>query len=714
MLKCKNSDDGEEFLMKLSEKWLREWVNPALSREELIHQLTMAGLAVESCELFENSKDDYIFEFELTPNRGDCLSVLGIAREVAALTGAKITETKTFPDIAEKLLRFNKDLQKEIKINIESPQDCPRYIGRVIKNFNPDEITPSEIQLKLRQSGVKLIHPIVDVMNFVMLELGQPLHAFDLDKIDKNIIVRQSKASESIVLLDGKNVELQKDTLVIADQKNIHAIAGIMGGLGSAVSENTHAIFIESAFFAPHAIAGRARKYGLHTDASHRFERGVDPELPRRAIERATELLSNIYSDLNISEMIEKASPEYLPIVPKINLRLSRVEKILGLKLSQNKIQDILLKLNMKLDCFAPQKDAGLAMTPGLEMVVVSPPSYRFDITEEIDLIEEIARIYGYENLPVQKNISPSAQIVSKPEKSLSLSDIKKTLIHQGFQEIITYSFISEKSQSQFDPENAALKLTNPISTEYAVMRTNLWSGLISTVMYNLNRQQEYLRFFETGLRFVGDKQEPVLSGVWAGKAFYEQWGETKRDVDYYDLKNNITQLLMLTREAENFVWESGSHPALHPAQTAKIIYNKKIIGFCGALHPELHSSLDIKIPVFLFEIELSALSQLRLPYFQNFSKFPTVRRDIALVVDQALEIKVLKDIILNYSGDYLVDLCVFDVYQGKNLPQGKKSLALGLIFQALDRTLLEEEIQNLMTKIVENLKSESGAVLRE
>lgn len=694
--------------MKLSEKWLQEWVNPAaLSREELIHQLTMAGLAVESCEPFENTKDDYVFEFELTPNRGDCLSVLGIAREVAALTGAKITETKTFPDIAEKLLRFNKDLQKEIKINIESPQDCPQYIGRVIKNFNPDEITPSEIQLKLRHSGIKLIHPIVDVLNFVMLELGQPLHAFDLDKIainskNKEIIVRQSKSGESIILLDGKNVELQDGTLVIADQKNIHAIAGIMGGLDSAVSENTQAIFIESAFFAPHAIAGHARKYGLHTDASHRFERGVDPELPRRAIERATELLSNIYSDLNISEMIERTSPEYLPIAPKINLRLSRVERILGLKLSQNNIQDILQRLHMDY-----------SILPDSNMMVY-PPSYRFDITEEIDLIEEIARIYGYENLPVQKNISPSTQIVSKPENSLSLSDIKKTLIHQGFQEIITYSFISEKSQSQFDPESSALKLTNPISTEYAVMRTNLWSGLVSTVMYNLNRQQEYLRFFETGLRFVGDKQEPVLSGVWAGKAFYEQWGETKRDVDFYDLKNNITQLLMLTREAENFVWESGTHPALHPAQTAKIIYNKKIIGFCGALHPELHNSLDIKIPVFLFEIELSALSQLRLPYFQNFSKFPTVRRDIALVVDQALEIKVLKDIILHYSGDYLVDLCVFDVYQGKNLPQGKKSLALGLIFQALDRTLLEEEIQNLMTKIVENLKSESGAVLRE
>jgi phenylalanyl-tRNA synthetase beta chain len=674
--------------MKLSEKWLREWVNPKLSRKELIHKLTMAGLAVEACEPYE---DDYVFEFELTPNRGDCLSVLGIAREVAALTDFPLQFPFKYPEISGK--------KAEIKITIQSPKDCPHYVGCVVTGFTP-KITPLDIQKKLKLAGLKVIHPIVDVLNYVMWELGQPLHAFDFDKIDKEIIVRHARPKETITLLNEKNIELEDDVLVIADKNNALALAGVMGGLDSSVTENTKSIFIESAFFKPEAIIGKARRFGLHTDGAHRFERGVDPKLQKKAVLRVIQLLSEIYNNLDVSEPVEAISLENLPQSHEIILRPEKVERLLGLKFSFEEIQKILNKLNISYE-----KDK------------VTIPSYRFDITEEVDLIEEIARIYGYENLTVNHNISFSNRL-KRDESVISLSDIKKTLIHQGYQEIITYSFISEKSQQLFDSERSGLKLSNPLSAEYAVMRTNLWAGLVETVSYNLNRQQEYLRFFESGLRFIPEKntltQESVVSGVWAGKAFPEQWGEKSREVDFFDVKNNIIQLLKLTREENQFEWEASPHPALHPAQTAKIIREGECVGIMGALHPELQNILDIKIPLFLFEIRLDALTKAQLPKFQSFSKFPTVRRDIALIVDRFLEVKILEKIIRENAKEYLSDISIFDVYQGKNLPPNKKSLALGLTFQALDRTMLEDEIQSLMTKVIDALKLKAGALLRE
>lgn len=669
--------------MKLSEKWIREWVNPALSREALSHQLTMAGLSVESCEPFGN---DFVFEFELTPNRGDCLSVLGVAREISVLTQTPYKLPST---------AIQNHTQKNlVDIVLEAEKHCPKYTGRVIKNFSSSLKTPQFIGEMLEKSDIKVIHPIVDIMNYVMLEYGQPLHAFDLNKINKNIVVRMAKKNEEILLLDGKKIALQKDTLVIADENKLLAVAGIMGGLDSAVDENTTSIFIESAFFTPEVIAGRARRYGLTTDASHRFERGVDPELPRIALERATELLLSLDKNLEVFEVIEKVNSKFLPKPSKIKLSISTVEKTLGISLGQEKIVHILRNLGFTLQSINKKN------------LVALSPSYRFDITQEVDLIEEIARIYGYDNIPVQENILP-LKIKSLPESKIPLENIKKKLVYQGYQEVITYSFISEKLHKLFSPDATPILLANPLSAELAVMRANLWPGLIQVVLYNLSRQQTHCRFFEEGLRFVENKQEPVLSGVWAGSAFEEQWGESKRMVDFYDVKKDVERL-------GSFEWVSGNHPALHPAQTAELRQKGKAVGWCGALHPELQQTLEIKVPVYLFEVSLEALSTELLPAYESFSKFPAVRRDVALLVDESVTAQILENTIREQAGPYLQDTFIFDVYQGKNIAPGKKSVALGLIFQAKEKTLLEEDIQAMMQRITENLTQKTGAQLRE
>jgi len=669
--------------MKLSEKWIREWVNPPLSRDALSHQLTMVGLSVESCEPVGN---DFVFEFELTPNRGDCLSVLGVAREISVLTQTAYK----FPSTTIQ----NYTQKNPIDVSVEAAKHCPKYTGRVIKNFSPHLTTPHFVREMLEKSGIKIIHPIVDIMNFVMLEYGQPLHAFDLNKINKNIIVRMAKKNEEILLLDGKKIQLQKDTLVIADDSKLLAVAGIMGGLDSAVDENTTAIFIESAFFTPEAIAGRARRYGLTTDASHRFERGVDPELPRIALERATELLLSLDKNIEVFEVIEKTNPKFLPKPAKIKLSISAVEKTLGISLGQEKIKKILQDLGFSIE------------SQNKKNLTASSPRYRFDIAQEVDLIEEIARIYGYDNIPAQENILP-LKIKSLPESRIPLENIKKKLVYQGYQEVITYSFISEKLHKLFSPDVTPISLANPLSAELAVMRANLWPGLIQVVLYNLARQQAHCRLFEEGLRLVGDKQEPVLSGVWAGSAFEEQWGESKRMLDFYDVKKDLERL-------GEFEWVSGNHPALHPAQTAELRQKGKTVGWCGALHPQLQQSLEIKVPVYLFEISLEALSAEALPSYQAFSKFPAVRRDIALLVDESVTAQTLEEAIREQAGLYLQDVFIFDVYQGKNIAQGKKSVALGLIFQANEKTLLEEDIQAMMQRITGNLTQKTGAQLRE
>lgn len=670
-------DEGKGTRMKLSEQWLREWVDPKLSREKLIEKLNLSGLAVESCEPYE---DDFVLEFELTPNRGDCLSVLGIAREVSALTG---TNVKSFDITTHKTKS-----KATITVDIKSPEACPIYIGRVIKNIAPNKSTPVDIQKKLLKSGIKLIHPVVDIMNFVMLELGQPLHAFDLAKINSKIIVRHAKQDEEIVLLDSQKIKLDKSILIIADNNKPIAMAGIMGSLDSAVANTTTEIFIESAFFTPTAIAGDARKYGLHTDASHRFERGVDPALPELAIERATELLAEIYSDLEVSQLEIKVNKKYIPKSPKIKLRPKRVVELLGYEIPEKKCHGILKNLNMTV-----------------AKNTVIPPSYRFDITQEVDLIEEIARVYGYEHVPsvLEQRIIKSNLL---PENIQPVCEIKNKLVNLGYQEVISYSFISKDLQQKIGGskgdvsilDKASNALANPLSAELAVMRASLWGSLIEIVQHNLNRQQDYLRFFETGLCFK-NTEHPVISGIWAGLAYPEQWGEKKREVDFFDIKNTLEQL------NANFIYKSASHPALYPAQSAEIFLNNTSIGFCGALHPELQKSFDINIPVFLFEISLDAVLTTEIPAFKNISKFPSIRRDISLVLNSKISAQDLEDYIKKIAGAMLIEVAVFDVY--------KQHVALRLVFQLVDRTLVEDEVTQQMAKIISSLTQHFDVTLR-
>ena len=667
--------------MKLSEQWLREWVDITLSREKLIEILSLAGLAVESCEPYE---DDFILEFELTPNRGDCLSVLGIAREISAVTGNKV--------INNNIKKINNTIKNKIKLNIKNNNPaCLYYVGRNINiNKNNSNIANNRlfknIQKNLVKSGFKLINPIVDVMNYVMVELGQPLHAFDANKITGNrICVRQAEDKEKIILLDGKALELNNNVLVIADEEKLLAMAGIMGSLDSSVTDKTECVFIESAFFTPDSIAGRARAYNLHTEASHRFERGVDPELPVRALERATELLASIFPDIEISDRVEYKSNS--PVIKKpIKIRTERANKILGANLTDDDIKVLLQKLNM--DVIHHQ---------------VLAPSYRFDITEEIDLIEEIGRLYGYDKLSSDNKLYLNT-VNHLPENTVPLYNIKQILINLGYQEIISYSFISQEWQDKVSGNIKSHHLINPLSAELAVMRASLWGSLLKAVHYNMNRQQDEMRFFETGCRFYDDKQEPVLSGIWAGLAYPEQWGEKKRGVDFFDVKNTLELL------NPAFTYKPGQHVALHPGQTAEIFLHNQSVGFCGALHPELHKSVDMDFSVFLFEIRLDALDNKKIPYFKSVTKFPSIRRDIALMLDKAnqeMTLDKIKNVIQDAAGELLNNIIVFDVYQ-------KTNIALGLIFQSPDRTLVEVEVNDLMEKIVSALKQECMILLRE
>ncbi|HEV2613880.1 MAG TPA: phenylalanine--tRNA ligase subunit beta [Gammaproteobacteria bacterium] len=655
--------------MKLSEQWLREWIDPKLSRDKLIEKLNLSGLAVESCEPYE---DDFVLEFELTPNRGDCLSVLGIAREVAALTGNPLKK-HAIKNYASK--------NKSIEVKINSPQYCPLYCGRQIKNITAGKTTPIEIQKKLLKSGINLIHPVVDITNYVMIELGQPLHAFDLAKINKHIVVRQAKANEKLLLLDKREITLDETVLVIADAEKPIAMAGMLGGLDSGVTNSTTEIFLEVAFFVPSIVGKNARRYGIHTDGSHRFERGVDPTLPPIAMERATELLAEIYPNLEVVGDTVKTDKKYLPKSPKIKLRPKKITELLGYEISEKKSHDILKSLTMTVT-----------------KNTVIPPSYRFDITQEVDLIEEIARVYGYEHVPsVLEQRSIKGHIQSENIKPLL--EIKNKLVSLGYQEVVSYSFISQDLQQKISPDIKTSALENPLSAELAVMRSSLWGSLIEIVQHNLNRQQDYLRFFETGLCFKNNKEEPVISGVWAGLSHPEQWGEKKREVDFYDIKNSLEQL------NSGFTYKAGNHPALYPAQTTEIFLNNKSVGFCGALHPELQKSFDISIPVFLFEIDLEAVTTKKIPQFKTISKFPSIRRDISLTLNKKIPAQELQDYIKKIAGPSLSEVGVFDIY--------KQHIALKLIFQLVDRTLVEDEITQQMTKIISGLTEHFDVTLR-
>ncbi|MBB6286422.1 MULTISPECIES: phenylalanine--tRNA ligase subunit beta [unclassified Pseudomonas] len=640
--------------------------------------------------------EDASIEVDLTPNRGDCLSLAGLAREVGALYDAPVTR----PVVAAVAA-----VHDEVRpIEVLAPNACPRYLGRVIRNVDLSKPTPLWMVERLRRADVRSIDAAVDITNYVMLELGQPLHAFDLAEINGGIRVRMAEEGEKLVLLDGQEVSLRADTLVIADHSRALAIAGVMGGEHSGVSATTRDVFLESAFFDQIVIAGKARSYGLHTDASHRYERGVDWKLAREAMERATGLLLEITGG-EAGPITETVSEQYLPSVAPITLRAKSVEQMLGLVIAPAEIEQLLSALGLNIS-------AG-----GEGQWHVEVPSHRFDISLEVDLIEELARLYGYNRLPVRY---PQARLAPQPkaEARAHLPELRRLLVARGYQEAVTYSFIDPKQFELFNPGVEPLLLANPISNDMAAMRSSLWPGLVKALSHNLNRQQDRVRMFESGLRFVGQldglKQEPMLAGVVCGSRLPEGWAQGRDAVDFFDVKADVEAVLGFAGALDDFKFVPGNHPALHPGQTARIERDGRLVGFVGAIHPELSKTLGLDRPVFVFELVLAEVASGKMPKFSELSRFPEVRRDLALIADREVAATAVLDVIRENAGEWLTDLRLFDVYQGKGIDPHRKSLAVGLTWQHPSRTLNDDEVNTTTQNILTSLEQRLNATLRK
>ena len=643
--------------------------------------------------------DDKAIEISLTPNRADCLSIAGIAREVGVIN-KQVVNQPHFDAVPA-------TISDKVQIELKAPEACPRYLLRVVKNVNVKAPSPIWLQEKLRRCGIRSIDPIVDITNYVLLELGQPMHAFDASKVTQPVQVRLANNGEELVLLDGTTAKLQPNTLVIADQTGPLAMAGIFGGQASGVdAETTKDVILEAAFFAPLAIAGRARQYGLHTDSSHRFERGVDFTLQHHAMERATALLLDICGG-EAGEICEVVSEQYLPKVNEVTLRREKLDGLLGHYIEVETVTEIFERL-------------GFAVKYANDVWTVTSASWRFDIEIEEDLIEEVARIYGYNSIP---NNAPLAHLRMREHKEsdLDLSRIKTALVDADYQEAITYSFVDPKVQTLLHPEIEALVLPNPISVEMSAMRVSLLSGLLGAVLYNQNRQQNRVRLFETGLRFVpaanaefGIRQEFVLAGVITGTAKSESWTGKAENVDFFDLKGDLESILSLTEVGNRVKFVAKAYSALHPGQSAAIELDGKEIGFIGTIHPLIAQKLGLNGKAVVFEILWDAIANRRVVQAKEISKFPANRRDLALVVADSVPAGDIIEACKQAGGEKLTQVNLFDVYQGIGVASGHKSLAISLTIQDNEKTLEDDEINAVISAVLNEVKQRFNAELRD
>jgi phenylalanyl-tRNA synthetase beta chain len=795
--------------MKFSELWLREWVNPSVSTDELTHQITMAGLEVDdvlpvagtftgvkvgkvvecgqhpdadklrvtkidvgeeelldivcgapncrqgikvavatvgavlpgdfkikkaklrgqpshgmlcsfselgidvesdgimelsdTAEIGKDFRDflelnDVTVDVDLTANRADCFSIRGLAREVGVLNRADVTEP-AFENAAN-------TIQDTIEIDVQAPAACPRYLGRIVKNVNVKAQSPLWMQEKLRRCGIRSIDAVVDITNYVLLEQGHPMHAFDLSKIEGGVVVRMAEQEEKLTLLDGNEAKLSIDTLVIADQNKALAIAGIFGGEHSGVTTDTQDILLEAAFFAPDHIRGRARKYGLHTDASMRYERGVDYSLQYKAMERATQLLVDICGG-EVAPIVAAESDAELPKPNKVALRREKLDSLLGHHIADTDVVEILERLGLTV----ATTDTGWSAIA---------PTWRFDIAIEQDLIEEVGRIYGYDNIPNQHPVA-ALTMHNHVEADMPLKRVRNLLVDRGYQEAITYSFVEPEQQKLVVPGVEPLVLPFPISADMSAMRLGLIQGLLNTVVHNQKRQQPRVRLFEYGLRFVpseqaenGMQQEPMLAGVIAGTRGEEHWDIETTTVDFFDLKGDLEAVLELTANEKAYSFAPTSHPALHPGQSAAIIVDGQEVGVIGTVHPELERKFGLNGRTIVFEIEWSAINTKVIPEAVQLSKFPANRRDIAVVVDDSVASGDIVKACLENGGEFLVDAKLFDVYVGKGVEEGKKSLAIALTLQSVERTLEDSDIAGAVNSIVTHITESFGASLRD
>ncbi len=633
--------------------------------------------------------DDHLITLKLTPNRSDCLSLRGIAREVAALTGAPL---QTIPAAS---FKHAGDLTRKIKVS--APAACPRYTGRVIAGVNAKAATPAWMVQRLERCGLRSISALVDVTNYVLLELGQPLHAFDLNKLEGDIEVRFARAGESLNLLNEQAVNLQDDMLVIADDKGPVALAGIMGGADSAVDEATTDIFLESAFFAPGVIVGKSRRLGFSSDSAYRFERGVDFAATQSALDRATQLILDICGGQAGAVMEAQAE---LPARNPVKLRTSRVQRVLGVALDELAILAILERLGWASQSHVNGSDFS-----------VTPPSYRFDIVIEEDLIEEVARIYGYENIlpaPIQSRMT----ILPQFEAERSLTRVRQTMVLRDYQETINYAFVEAAWERDLCGNTAPIALINPIASQMSVMRSSLLGGLLAALRTNLARKQPRIRLFEIGGCFTAEAgtyaQNERLACLAYGGASSEQWGSPARNVDFYDVKGDIEALFA----PHSLTFQAAPYPASHPGRSARILLDGRAIGWIGELHPQWQQQYDLSQAVVWFEVELSALTQDRVPKLADISRFPPVRRDIAVLVDENVTVQSLLDGMRAAKAPNAVELALFDVYRGKGVEQNKKSLAFRVLLQDTQKTLTDNEIEENVARLVAALQRQ-GAQLR-
>jgi phenylalanyl-tRNA synthetase beta chain len=647
--------------------------------------------------------DDAIIEIDLTPNRGDCLGVRGLAREIGVLNDVAVEE----PAIEA----VPATLDDRFPISVANAEGCPRYLGRVIRGVDVHAPTPDWMVERLRRAGLRSIDAVVDVTNYVMLELGQPMHAFDLDQLSGGIDVRLAKPGEQLTLLDGSDVSLDPDTLLICDANGPVAMAGIMGGERSGISMvgdvPTRDVFLECAFFSPLAVAGRARRHGLQTDASYRYERGVDFELQHLATERATRLLLDIVGGAAgpIEEWVDERA---LPKRAVIELRQSRLDLMLGMRIEAPLVEGMLARLGFPV--------VAVRDVPEGRVWSVQAPSFRFDIEREADLVEEVARIYGYNNIEVSL---PASSLHLRPtlESEVAPDALRDALLGAGCQEILSYSFVDPDLCRMLAPEEPATALANPLSADLAVMRTSLWPGLVKAWLGNRNRQQARARLFEVGRAFTSGGEDDRIAGLLAGPRAPEGWSAARDGHDFFDARGVVECLLDATRDGASFRFVAGSHPVLHPGQCAVVLrktsHGEVACGVLGRLHPRLQAALDLPEPVFLFELGLDALRDRGAPVHRAQSRFPRVRRDVAIELDDAVPAAEVLALARRLGGELVSDVRLFDVYAGEGLAPGRRSLAVGIVLRHPERTLEDREAKEIVDRIVSAFESELGASRR-
>ena len=637
--------------------------------------------------------DDLVYDIDLTPNRADCLSILGIARELSAILDLPLKDSQW--DLPTESHRDTPT------VKLLQPDACPRYLAKEIRAIDVQKTTPLWIKERLRRCGIRAIYPVVDILNYVMLELGQPMHAFDKRSLKGALHIRWSEANEELKILGGQTIELDRQTLVIADEQRAIAIAGIVGGEHSAVQSDSTEIVLESAFFTPEAISGRARHYGLHTESSHRFERGVDFELQSKAMEYASYLIATLL-DAEVGSTVEIASPEHIPTRTPITLNKQSVAAYLGVEIRPEFMEKTLTSLG----CILKANKEGWQCTP---------PSYRFDLAIEEDLIEEVARIYGYDHIP---------ETLGSHTDRFNLDRSKQHLQHngdylnaRGYFEVVTYSFIAPEQLLTFTPDAdiGALQLENPVSEQMSVMRTSLWPGLLQVLRHNLNRQQDKVCIFEQGAKFFTTdnkiEQSNVLAGLACGAIMPDQWSDKPRCYDFYDVKGDLENLLHAYEGQLKF--KVGEYPGLHPGQCADIYINDRHIGCMGALSPLLTRQYKLHAQAFLFELRIDAISDVKLPHYRAIPAYPSVRRDLAFVVAKGINATEILEYIDALDIRYLVDRFIFDAYEDKQLGEGVKNIGIGLIFQDTRRTLQKETVDDLIQTLIDEISKRFSAECR-